>query len=73
MDTAVDDINNLIAITPYICPNCNIVLMREIVSMKKEIYKQTEEAEFEDIDETEEGYVTITLACNTCGGLFRFK
>ena len=67
------DTEKFIALTPYICPKCDIVLMREAVSMEKEIYKQTEEAEFEDLDENKDGYLTVTLTCKRCKGLFRFK
>jgi len=65
---------NLIAVTPYICPTCNKVLAREIVSAKKELYKITDEVEnIENVEESEEGYVTLTLLCKGCSGVFRFK
>ncbi len=69
---SVCNLEKVICITPYICPQCKVVLMREIVSAKKEIYKQTNEAEFEDVDEAEDGHLQLTLTCKTCNGLFKF-
>jgi len=67
------ELQNVIAITPYVCPNDNSVLAREIVSVGKEIYKLTDGAGLENVEESKEGYVTLTLSCKECSGVFRFN